>query len=85
MTHLRVARSAAAGPRLTPGECRRLLPGTVLAFWAAGGFASYTEPWEWALSAVTAVMLAVMVVPYVLQRLGEWTTPPQSTHSGDRV
>lgn len=55
--------------RLTPQEARLRLPVTVLLFWIAGGFATYREPWDWALSALTAVLVAVIVVPYVLERL----------------
>jgi hypothetical protein len=59
------------GWRLSPTESGRLVAGTVLVFWTAGGFASYAHPAEWALSGATAVLVAAVVVPFLLRRLSE--------------
>jgi hypothetical protein len=55
--------------RLTFGDAGRLLPPTLLAFWTVGGFATYPQPWDWAVSAVSGAGLAFLVLPDLLAML----------------
>jgi hypothetical protein len=55
--------------RLSAWESGRLLPTTVMTFWVAGGFASYSSPGDWALAAVAALFVGNVFVPAAVRLL----------------